>query len=615
MGALVGTINAGTLDLVAAMSATLCHRGSFAGSPKQVGSAILACMCDSAGSQPAHRQHLTIAGDIDLYNQAQLVVELEKANIRLVNDSAEQIMLAAWDHWGTASLTKFNGDFAIAVHDDRDGSVTLARDLAGARPLYYAKWAGGLAFASEYKALLVLPDFKRRVDLDALQYLQSRKLLPADRSLLSGVFQLPAGCWWRLGTKGADAHPVRYFEAKLHITKRSVSNHAQTVRQAFMDAVQRRIQPTGTIGIALSGGIDSIAIVAAARKLCPDREILTFSAGDRKNDPELEWAARVAQTYNTAHTALVVGAESMMEDLPNVVWHLEDPIARSETLLTYKLAQAAHGKTSFMLGGYAADGLFAGMPRHRILALAQKMPLGRTALGDIYSYTQTGVKPSSLIGSVLAKLYFGDRIPRVPQVHGAEPPLPVAPLPMVRKELVNQVLAAGTTLGLSPWVQKVERTLASTAVRFASPFFDPHLIDIAFSIPSRYKHTIRCDKYIWRRAAQSIVPEEFAQRPKYPQRMQESLAFCDALAALAKQQLTDGPWVDRGWFDMQEIDKLLNRPKGGVWPPEHAMRIWTLVLTELWAKLFLDQPGTPPKSHRTLPTSCGINTVSNVSPG
>jgi len=599
MGALFGTIHAGDVALVAQMGARLAHRGSAGSDAVAVGRAILAGRGDEPLRQPWMRDGLTLVGDIDLYNADQLRSELAKEGGPADVEQPEEVLLAAWRVWGIATLQRLNGDFAFALHDCRDDSVILTRDLAGARPLYYARWGGGVAFASEYKALLSLPELPRRVDRDAVQLLQSRKQLSLTGSLLEGVHQFPAGHWAYIGDD-AKVEPVRYWKVALDISSRSFAEQRREVGEGFLRAMERRTRGSANLGIALSGGIDSIAMVAAARKLYPDRTIYTFSAGDDDDDPELRWASRVAEICDTRHYATVVQPEQLKTDLRHLVWHLEDPIARSETLLTYRMGIEARKHVSILLGGYAADGLFAGMPRHRILALAGRVPVGSKTLGEIYSFSQTGVRPSGVCARVLAALYFRGKIPPVPRVIDAARPEPLPPLPVAGGELMNEVLRAGTMKGLAPWIQKVDRAHAAAGLRFTSPFFDPDLIHTAFRIPSRFKHTLRRDKHIWREAAREFVSDELANRPKYPQRMRETAAFCDVLEEIGQSLLAPDRVKARGLFDPSDVAGLLRRPIRGCWSPEHTMRIWTLILTELWAQIFVDSSGEYP-SGPTLP--------------
>ena len=489
---------------------------------------------------------------------------------------------------------EIEGDFAIALVEHNTGRVVLARDRAGARPLYYTFWQGRVAFASEYKALLALPGLQRSVDLASLQQLQASKTVPADATLLDGVHQVPAGSYVVLepGRAVERAQTNRYWTPALNLDRRSSFDAlADEVRATFVDAVDARI--ADPIAISLSGGIDSIAILAAARRLRPDARILTFSAGDSEDDPELVRARRAVEHFRTEHHEAVFDPARLPDLMPVLVWHLEDPIARTETLMAYELCRIASSHASVLLRGDGADGLFAGMPRHRLLALGGRVAPARGVTADVYRFTQSGTRPDTRLGRLLVDRHFAKKIPPVPVVLGAPEPPPAAVLPS-GPEMLNEVLVHGPRHALPMLLQKVERMHAAFGMRSLSPFTDSRMLALATRIPSRFKHDGRRDKKIFRRSMAGLLPPELAALPKHPQRIRETAPFCDALEQLADRWLTPDAVARRGLLDAGTVRRLLNRPAGGIWAPEHAMRIWTLIGTEIWAATFIDGDGGAP---------------------
>jgi asparagine synthase (glutamine-hydrolysing) len=571
----------------------LAHRGSEpAELAERDGLALGALGHD--GPALASRDGWTVAGDVELYNRRELLDELNPSDDAASTDVG--LILEAWKRWGVDALGRLNADFAIAVHEEADGTLILARDACGARPLYWAHREGGIAFASEYKALVALRDFPREVDREALQSLQSRKLLPDGYTLLRDVRQLSAGSWARV-EPGTDVRPRRYWDVTVDLQDRSLADHAAAIRERFVVAMDRRTTGAGAIGISLSGGVDSMAMVAAARRSHPDAEILTFSAGDRDGDPELEWAARTAERFDTQHEALIVEPAALLTDLPRLVWHLEDPIARTETLLYARTAAAAASSgVTRLLGGHAADGIFGGMPRHKVLAVAGAVPPARRTLGEVYSFLQTGVRPRGLLARTMTRFALEPKIPPVPRVPGARPASSMAVPRRAGRELLNDALRTATLDGLPLWLPKVDRGHAAGGTRWASPFLDPELIREAFRVPSRYKRTLKRNKIVLREAVLALLPVELARRPKFAQRITETPAFCDALEQVATPLLAPDAVRERGLLESGDVERLMQRPAGGAWPPEHAMRIWTMALTELWARIFLDDGGARPAS-------------------
>jgi asparagine synthase (glutamine-hydrolysing) len=149
-------------------------------------------------------------------------------------------------------------------------------------------------------------------------------------------------------------------------------------------------------------------------------------------------------------------------------------------------------------------------------------------------------------------------------------------------------------------LQKGERMHAAHGMRCISPFVDPEVIQSAFEVPSRYKNNGRRNKIVFRDAMRPLLPAHFRDRPKYAQRMRENSAFCDALATAAKPLLDQERVRSRGFFDPDYVSRLLRGGRTGTWPPEHAMQVWTMVLSELWAQIFLDGAGVPPEASADL---------------
>jgi asparagine synthase (glutamine-hydrolysing) len=346
-------------------------------------------------------------------------------------------------------------------------------------------------------------------------------------------------------------------------------------------------------GVSLSGGVDSACIVAAFRELYPGRPLHTFTAGSSSDDADIRAARDVAELYGTNHHEIVFGAEEIEHTLPTVVWHLEDPIARSETLQYYLLAKTAREFVSVLLTGQIADGLYAGMPRHKIFQSLRFAPFLRKPMSEFYAYTQTGQDARTPLGSLLQKTYFGDSIPAVPAVIGASGDTRLADLPKGR-EALNESLLENVTTHIPQWFAKVDRPNFAHGLAVFSPFIDRQIIDQAFRIPASLKIRRFREKHILRHALAPLLPKEFSRRPKYAQRMTYDDRFSDLLQDYAARILTPERVRSRGLFVPGEIARLLDRAGSKAYSAEHGMRIWTALCTELWASLFIDHRGARP---------------------
>jgi asparagine synthase (glutamine-hydrolysing) len=302
----------------------------------------------------------------------------------------------------------------------------------------------------------------------------------------------------------------------------------------------------------------------------------------------------VAGQFGARHHYIVADPDRLAGDLPRLAWHLEDPIARTEVWQTLQLCEVTAPHASSVLRGDGSDGMFGGMDRHQLLAWAAVAPPLRAALEDIYWFTQSGSRPRTILARLAVDRWLARKMPPVPRVLGAAPGRAPAPLPSAGKELLNAVMVDGPIHALPMLLQKIERIFAAFAMASISPFVDPDLVAAAFRIPSRHKHDGRRNKKVLRDAMRPLLSAELLNRPKFPQRVRETRAFCDALAAIANRLLQPEQVRARGLFEPADVARLLPRRPDGTWTPEHAMRIWTLALTELWARAFVDGDGSAP---------------------
>jgi asparagine synthase (glutamine-hydrolysing) len=573
---------------IGAMAQRLRHRGARSVSVRRAGleAEILGRDADAF---VAVQGSSSIFGDATVFAQGSVTCSGQSRA-----DAARRV-LEAWLSRGEVAIRETNGDFVFAIHDESRERLVIARDRAGARPLYYAKAADGWVFASEYKSVLAALGRTPAVDREVLAELQARKSVPRGRSLLEGIHALPSGTLLTLDRAG-EPQLEPFWQPALDLQDWLYERQCTELRETFLRAVARRLEHGRGTTISLSGGIDSIAIVAAARHVSPDARLLTYSAGDALDDPELLWAERVAKMFGAEHRSIVADPTRLAHDLPRLVWHLEDPIARTEVWQAQQLCEVVAPVSETMLRGDGSDGMFGGMDRHQLLAWAAATPPLRSALEDVYWFTQAGTPPKSWIARLGIDLVLARKIPRVPRVLGSSGPAIHAALPGRGKELLNEVMVQGPTHSLPLLLRKVERMFAAHAMTTSSPFVDPEMIAAAFRIPSRFKHDGVHNKKVLRDAMRPLLPAELANRPKYAQRVRETRPFCEALAAIAGRLLSPEQVRARSFFVPEDVALLLPRRADGTWAPEHAMRIWTLVLTELWARAFVDGDGSQPPS-------------------
>ncbi len=376
-----------------------------------------------------------VAANASLYNRGEIAELLAEEGVSIQGHSTVDLVQKAFEKLGPDCLRLFNGDFVFAVWDQKQGRLLLARDPVGTRSVYYWIGADFFAFASEYKALLVCEQLPVEPDLEMIQYYNASKYLPTGKTLLKGVASLPSAHWLEVSQGQVELHA--YWDIAINPRDIEESLAEKELKDLFSNALEKRLEGVEDLGVALSGGVDSAAVVAVMRKLCPDRPIKTFTIGSSLDDPEILLARIVADKFGTEHRELVAEPEEIKEHLPSLVWHLEDPVGRTEAYLYYRLMKLATEYISVVFVGSASDGLFAGMPKHKLIKLMQILPPARGPLEEFYHYTQTSYPPETLVGKLMKRIYYGNGELSSPKVIGAPPFSTPNPLPDASEGMLN----------------------------------------------------------------------------------------------------------------------------------------------------------------------------------
>jgi asparagine synthase (glutamine-hydrolysing) len=503
----------------------------------------------------------------------------------------------AFDSFVDGGLRSVDGlPAALAVWDDHARTLHLGRDLVGQKPLHYcALRGGGVAFATEYKALLALEAAPVEPDLEALQYMQCHKLTPRGQTLLKGIHCAPPGTVVHLDAKGAQLSQEPMPTIDVSVAQVSEREARDELARRFVEATRPLVAGCDRIGVSLSGGIDSLSVAYGSRLCAPDAELVGFTAGDDENDPEIRIASMVMERLGGRHVPVYVTAQPLIDELPLAVWHFESPIGRTEMIQSFEVGRAARQDgLDWLMCGMGSDALFAGMPRHKILWLSQLLPPIRADLREFYALTQTGRPVERPVAKLIDLLYFRGGVPPVPRVRGATYRPPAPDWPASGPEFLNHVMVANAYENLSRSLVRLERPFQAFGVDLASPFFDRSVMEYAFQLPSRLKIRRGREKYILRQAMASLVSPDLLNIPKGIARIRHDTAFSQTLQRLTDQYLDPGSVASRGWFDIEDIRRIRRHLQHSSYHAEAAMRLWTLIVTEIWARIYVDRRGQRP---------------------
>ena len=326
-----------------------------------------------AGHQPMitpdNRYVLSYNGEI--YNFRELRTELEASGYQFRSHTDSEVVLNALAKWGVKALNRFNGMFALAFWDRKEKTLLLARDRYGIKPLYYGLQGSLIAFGSEQKAILAIPEFRRSLDKEALLEYFTFQNIFTNKTLLNDIKLLPAGYYATLnvGKQQKELQLTQYWDFDFREPKNPVGDqeYRQELDRLFKQAVNRQLVTDVELGSYLSGGIDSGSITAIASQSYPYMK--TFTCGFDLNSAsgielgfdERSKAEYMSYHFNTEHYEMVLKAGDMERIMPKLAWHLEEPRV-GQSYPNYYAAKLASKFVKVVMCGTGGDELFGGYP-------------------------------------------------------------------------------------------------------------------------------------------------------------------------------------------------------------------------------------------------------------
>ena len=613
-----------TAAALAPMLERVAHRGPddqgcWVGDGVVLGHRRLAVIDVASGHQPLRGARpgtvLVINGEI--YNYRELRRELERAGHRFVTASDSEVAAHAYDRWGEAFLERLDGMFALALWDDSERRLILARDRMGEKPLFYCERDGMLLFASELSALLAHPAVPFVVDPVALSQYLALEYVPAPGSLIAGVHKLEPGCALRYDARGLTGWRYWTLDPGTR-TDAPYRTLVAELRQRLEASVRARLVSDVPLGIFLSGGLDSSAIAAlAARAAAVD----TFSIGfEEASFDESAHARAVARHIGARHHEHVVRGADMPALVPELASWLDEPIGDASILPTFVLSRFARQHVTVALGGDGGDELFAGYPMYQAHQLTR----------------WTGQLPRALAGLLrtavsrlpVAHRNFTFQYRAASFLRGASDPPPLNHLlwmssfsPAEQRRLLAPALlhaardaAAAFEPALHHWelsagapllarathldaltylpddiLVKVDRASMAVALEVRAPFLARDIVELAFSLPDEFRMRGFTGKRILRDAVRDLVPAGVLQRRKKGFGMPVAAWLNDQLRELVDDLLEPAAVRAAGLFDPAEIQRLVGAHRAG--RADHRKPLWTLLVFELWRRQH--QGGTP----------------------
>jgi asparagine synthase (glutamine-hydrolysing) len=581
------------------MTLVLAHRGPdgrghWYGEGVALGHLRLAILdLSPRGAQPMHyagRYVVTYNGEI--YNYRELRQELEEAGYRFESQTDTEVIMAAYDRWGTQCLQRFNGMWAFALLDRREQRMFIARDRFGVKPLYFARIAGAFVFASEVKALLRHPDVRREPDLDyCRRYLVYGPREYDGPTAWRGIERLENGHFVEASLEAlatGRVEPRRFWtlqpadDPERHDPRRAAA-HAEQYHDLLTSAVRLRLRSDVKVGSALSGGLDSSSIVWLI-----NRELQAAGAGEMQ-----EAFSCVYRTPGTeycdesVHINRVAGAlgvnsnqiEPVAADVPAahraMIYYLDNPPESTLMSSWHTFLRVSRTEVVVTLDGQGADEQLAGYPRYIVPFLAHS----RAALSEGRALLRMpGTAP-------FVRLGVASRIARGAGMGWLTPMV----LRWARKQIfdgstLNVSLAQDSLGGLQNLIHYADRTSMAFSIESRMPFLDFRLAEFLTKLPASYKIHDGWTKHVARLAFDGRLPGDVVwRRDKMGWPIPEAFWFGGELRSWYRREIESSPFlrelglapdVERSLAQGVPINRLTRLLNLATWHRVHVERQW-----------------------------------------
>ena len=400
------------------------------------------------------------------------------------------------------------------------------------------------------------------------------------------------GTW--LEVDAERMHTARYWNIPVRVEHHDPERHSAALRETFLETLRWQTEPYRRIGVSLSGGLDSAVMAAGARHVVGDKELHTFTAGYGPDDRELMNAEMVAGVLGTIHHPLMLrpGGSAGAVAVDGVAPRGADrPRGRRLPVRGRAGGRAARGRDPGRLRVRRPVRRAPTPPPGRS---GLKIPLARGPLEEFYDYTFRSVEPHSLAGRALRQAYFRGKAYPAPHVVGARPLPPFAGFPTDPDQPLTNFLRRGFML--NPYQFAIEHLYSAVGVRMNAHHTNPAFIATAFSIPDRLKIHGRTQKYILRKACAGLLPDRMLAFGKSFNRLKHDTEMSDVLDRMADELLPRAAVLARGLFEPGYVETLRRREPGTPYTQERAYRLWSMLLMEMWSRMYLDRRGAPPEA-------------------
>ncbi|MCL7748390.1 asparagine synthase (glutamine-hydrolyzing) [Halalkalibacter alkaliphilus] len=576
--------------------------GHFLDEHVQLGFKRLSIIDLEHGTQPMslqNRYHIVFNGEI--YNYIELRNSLIAEGFVFQTDSDTEVLLAMYASHGIECVKELRGMFAFAIWDKVEQTLFAARDPFGIKPFYYTVTEDRLFFASEQKSIHSYISIDE-LSKEALQHYLTYQYVPEPLCLSNKISKLLPG-HYLLTSPGQKVSIECYFKKTFTPVKENMKHYSKKTRDVLLDSVEKHMRSDVPVGAFLSSGIDSTSIVALAKQHNPN--LKTFTVGfDHQGFSEIDIAKDTAEKLQVENIHKIITPEEFMQELPNIIWHMDDPVADPAAVPLYFVAKEASKHVKVVLSGEGADELFGGYNIYReplalnwfnympgsMKSLLHKVALGLPEGTKGKSYLLRGTTP-------LSERYIGNAniLSELEKQHLLTVYDTSNPFMKMTRNLYDEAALFDDSskmqyIDLHTWLPgdilvKADRMTMAHSIELRVPFLDKEVFAVASEVPTYAKISHGTTKYVLREAMSEFIPESVLHRKKlgFPVPIRHWLK--DELYDWARNLLLTSP--TEYLFKREETIKLLDEHVQG--KKDNSRKIWVILCFMVWHSLYIEK--------------------------
>jgi asparagine synthase (glutamine-hydrolysing) len=535
------------------------------------------------GHQPMSYKdnNLVISFNGEIYNFKEIRDKLLAKGYVFNSGTDTEVILAGYAEWGENCVEKFNGMWAFALLDKQSNKILCSRDRVGIKPLYYTQNNGKIFIASEIKAILAA-GITARVNLEGLNEYFSFQNIISSNTLFDGIMMLPAGNNMVIDTLSGSIKIYEYWDMRYKPDYSITENDfVEELKNTFYNSMQRHMISDVEIGATISGGMDSSAIASIASKHFG--HIHTFTGyfntigidSEDRSYSEIDDARIISNMFNTVHHERLIVPQDMIDTLPFIIWHLEDPkVGMCYTFFT--ISQLVSEKVKVNLSGTGGDELFAGYP-WRYNLITDKTSDDK--FNNIYyDWWCRLIKDNDKIS------FFNKEVLKKINLHTPRNSYDAIMEKAKNYSPINKALYFDLKTFLHGFLMVEDKMGMAYSIETRFPFLDKELLDFMMKVPDNLKFKDGIGKYLLKSAFQDLLPEDIIHKRKQGFTPPDRTWYKRELKNYIESMLLSKKTLLFDYIDKKAVESIFVRHQNG---DDKRLDIWSLLFFEGWCRTFL----------------------------